>query len=836
MARYFGDFRSLDTSIDPKGQLYRVLIFTGFDGNVPYQYLEWPAADGYPPAVTPIVGTELTMAERPFTVEHEGDPENIFKPYRCSTASVSFMSASLPMSMLSAGGTSTLVLLLKWKNEVEVVNGHLHNTVTDDVLNKMIVTDPASHEVLFNDFEPYKYDKFCFDVEWMGYATPETFSMGYDHVKDVFTLNCQDALSTLQYRKYSAIQDSIQTLVDALIDGVSQAGYAKLYVTNSLRFAAADSVTALHETIMQTHNCYDEDGEPADKLSVIRGILQYMNLTAIPYRDGVIVTTAQAMAQRQGIYNVWSKHVSNYILPFDYSTMSQQGDEQLEDLFETTVESHSGGTTIGTTNAYNSVKVEADEYPVNTLIPDIGDNSNLTDGTFEMSHGSFILNDTEQHWTWEHEFFGSHTPKLELYQYEGSQTGPGWGTQMVETPDYTFGATTKWRPTAAVLDDGGLLQVNYTSALKKPYSPKRTIYFRTPTGFTNRGDYDDTSTYWQPLLHATTKPILVNSGYFLRIKGSWSFFSTPVDALVQVPANAFAGSNITDAQAMPQYSRIWAKVRCGDKWLANGSITYQWSDTEQVVGLMLDISDDTKAFGSSIPFAREYRNLDGIVVPLPPTGNKADFTEIEIWINRPLGVYSILCETATLTDFSFDVLTLNELKKKGGETDTNTEFKTEMNAGAISEYPAVRSTLSSETKGIRYSQTARINLAGGFHLETMGRILDSATGLYCLPERHTTSLIASQYREPAVNIGLSLHNDIKPFSRVTWAQMSGRIFIPNGMEVDYESHTCSVTASEVKPLQVPLPVTVRDTTRNHRRNGDVLYRDTLPNGNTRIID
>ena len=28
---YVGEFRSLDQSVDPKGQLYKVLIFTGYD-------------------------------------------------------------------------------------------------------------------------------------------------------------------------------------------------------------------------------------------------------------------------------------------------------------------------------------------------------------------------------------------------------------------------------------------------------------------------------------------------------------------------------------------------------------------------------------------------------------------------------------------------------------------------------------------------------------------------------------------------------------------------------------------------------------------------------------
>ena len=331
--RYYGDFRSIDTNVDPKGQKYRVLIFTNYDGTNPYQYnrMDFEPVDGqtpHAPIVWPIVGTPLTMTANPFTVTYEGDPENIYKPYKCSTASVSFMQSAINLDFVNNNGTSTLVVLLKWKNEVSEVNSRMYNRVTGETLNKRIVQNDG--QTLFDDYEPYKFDKFCYSVEWVGFSTPETFSMEYDHDRDQFTLNAQDAFSVLRYAKYQNLGDAVVVpMSDILFNLVGSLGtYKKIYITDTVKFQG-ENVNAILNTCEQQRNNFDEDNKPNDKLTVLSQLLSYIGLTAIPWHDALILTTPNAIREGWCNYNVWALPESGYFMTFGGGSYTRQPDEYI---------------------------------------------------------------------------------------------------------------------------------------------------------------------------------------------------------------------------------------------------------------------------------------------------------------------------------------------------------------------------------------------------------------------------------------------------------------------------------------------------------------------------
>lgn len=48
-------------------------------------------------------------------------------------------------------------------------------------------------------------------VEWTGFVTPNLYDMGFVTDKEEIEIECQDALSTLQYFKYKAIEDKPKT-------------------------------------------------------------------------------------------------------------------------------------------------------------------------------------------------------------------------------------------------------------------------------------------------------------------------------------------------------------------------------------------------------------------------------------------------------------------------------------------------------------------------------------------------------------------------------------------------------------------------------------------------
>ncbi len=826
MARYYGDFRSLDTSTDPKGQKYRVLVFTGYTGQNPYEYRQvlFPTETTAGLSV-PIDGTRLTMTDRPFVVTYEGDESNIYKPYRCSTAEVNFMQSEINLDFLNGNGTSTLVVLLKWKNEVSEVNGRMYNSITGETLLKRYVENNGI--VLYNDYEPYKYDRFCHNVEWIGFSTPETFSMGYDHVRDVFTLNAQDAFSVLQYREtdISPRQNALYNALDILLEYVGRLGtYAKVYVTDTVKFNGTTD-NAINAVLTQSRNYYDEDGKPVSQRETITRILQYLGLTAIPYRDNLIITTPNAIAEGWGNYMVYALNNGGCFMLFGGGTYTRQGSEYLSNSHTITASSHSGSTQIGTTNVFNSVAVSVEEYPVGCIIPEMGDDNNFERA--KLYRQNFISAWGRQY-SWERKVcipledtFRTYQYPLDGWRQHGLYHNVTWQTQPLDTYDYNLTRN----PSCYIIDDGRVLETeNGTLPMNVSYS--RKILFNTmpsSVGISTRGqasgsqDFDDKAQFSQTFLEVQSDNLVLNAGKWLNITGRWEFFintSNPNPSNVDSPSSA---NNVGYAPAMAQYAYVWAKVRCGDKWLYSPTENaYEWVDSETFCKLWLNANEGDNAWGAEYSFRQVKRNIEGIMVKLPYTG--VEMGSIQIKIDRPLGVSSVICHCATLTGFGVYV---RESDDPDYWVDGNTEYETTIREGVIEEYEDVKVAVSSlQKQGTTYSQV--VKSAGNDGIGTMPKVYNVATGNYALAEQQITENIASQYGTPTVNLTMALHNPVTPYTLLTWGQFPNRKFVVSSMEINYEYETSDVTICETKSFTPQRNTVRRNTTRNYRRNGDIV--------------
>ena len=127
MAYYYGKFRNIDTSVDPLGQEYKVVIFTDYDGSVsPYTF--------NPISEEPNLGTELTMTTTPFIVSYQNEDGNIYKPYKCSTATVSFLMSTLNLDLFTNKENNILVALLKRDNDIILRGDTYINKYTEEVV------------------------------------------------------------------------------------------------------------------------------------------------------------------------------------------------------------------------------------------------------------------------------------------------------------------------------------------------------------------------------------------------------------------------------------------------------------------------------------------------------------------------------------------------------------------------------------------------------------------------------------------------------------------------------------------------------------------------------
>lgn len=833
--RYYGDFRSIDNSIDPKGQKYRVVIFTGYNGSIPYEYETITRPNhqmieliGY----LPIKNYQITMTDNPFTVSYQGDNENIYKPYRCSTATVSFLQSNINLDFLNSNGTSTLVMLLKWKNEVAEVNGRMYNSVTGATLNKKLLM--YNDFVLYNDYDPYKYDKFCYNVEWVGFSTPETFSMDYSHNNDTFTLNCQDALSTLQFIKYDRPSDAnqLQTVKDEFFYILQRiATYKKIYVTDTVKLPSVTDITGAIST--QTLNNFDEDKKAVDYLTVFTRLLTYLNLTAIPYKDNLIITTPNAITEGWNNYNVYALPQTDYIMnyPSQTPTYTAAATEYLADNYTITADSYAdGGTTISTVNIYNSITAEVDNYEVGDLMPEI-DNTDtfIADPTMLTNYYSETVTEGQEtvtnYYTWERK---NVTPpangNITLKHYNTDAFGGVWNTELNYMPTLTEYS----KPGCYLIEHSGMQQTPSANELPLNSNYGRDFYFHTAR-FINGSVYltrrdaginnnppsmDDKSQRWQPMLIFDSDNVLMFSGDHLNLCGEWTFYAAKDYDVYLAPysfSHKTTQSKAHTGSLNTLYNYVWGKVRVGNRWLSNEGDNYKWNVNETWVRLIIDWQEGKLAFSTPYTFKQTHRNITGTCIPLPITGNNVMFGNIHIELDRPLGTYYYACSSALLKDFEVKVITVD------GTHNRNIEFKTEINTDNVTEYSVDTNIGSQHTNGALWSEAVK----GANPYYKMGNVYNVATGNYYLPEQHITTNIANQYATPTINLQMTLHNDLTPYSLITWSKLNGKRFMVDAMEIDFELERATVGLAQVK-APANLQTTRRNATRNYRRNADII--------------
>ena len=851
--RYYGDFRSIDTSADPKGQRYRVVIFTGYNGTAPYEYDErYITIQGHQVLLGAIPKNNypLTMSDHPFIVSYEGDAENIYKPYRCSTAAIAFRQADINLDFLNGNGTNTLVLLLKWKNEIEERYDELYkryyyyNTATGETLHKYRVL--LYDEPLYNDYRPCDEDMFCYTVEWIGYSTPETFSMDYSHETDTFTLNAQDALSTLQFVKYkrSPEENELHAANDELLTILKQlCTYKKVYITDTLKFTNPQQGNSLADILtdisVQSLNNFNEDKKPVSCLEVVARIMKYLNLTAIPYRNELYITTPNAIAGGWGYYHTYTLPNNGNVMnwPDEAAQYTYTGRQYIGNTYEITENSYAdGGTIISTANIYKTVTAEVDNYEVGDMMPDINNTDKFiadTNATVNY-YSETVTQDGEtvtNYYTWERKAV---TPPaggtITLKAYYPDPSAGQWSTSEL---NYVPSIIEYDKPSCHIIEHSGMQQTATANTLPMNSHYGRDFYFTGAKFYANglsntRADYlHNKNLNWQPMLIFDSDNVLMFAGDNLNLCGEWSFYQAKDHQTYLAPYTfgaKTAKSKAHTGQLNTMYNYVWGKVRVGGKWLRNTGESYAWRASETYVKLYIDWEEGKLAFSTPYEFKQTNRNIKGTCIPLPITGDSVLFGNVHIELDRPIGTYYYACTSAILKDFEVKVISTD------GTRNRNVEFKTEVDGESISEHNVETAIGSQHTNGALWSEAVK----GSTTYSKIKNVYNVATAGYALPETHLTTNIANQYKTPTIALQMTLHNDFPPYSLITWGKMANKRFIVDSAEIDYELNRQTVKITEVKATS-PLTATKRDKTRNYKRNGDLIANETAPYDNKRTL-
>ena len=832
--RYVGDFRSLDQSVDPKGQQYRALIFTGYDGTSPYPYAKYGgyavevaggASRWIPERYVPDAGTELTMCANPFIVRYEGDEKNKYKTHHLSRASVSFIQTSLNEDFISTLGTSVLVVLLKRKNDVVEQGNQMVNLTTGATLSKVRIYDPFMevmdhvYYTIYYGYDWKAYEAFCYDVEWIGFSMPNTISCGFDHVKEVFTLECQDALSTLAYRNAVNTGVDVLSFKDLILPYLEALGcYDHIYITNNIHLPAAfdhDNGSNIMEYVMtQIDNYFDEDGNPQKQLDVIDVIMDYMNLTITPWRNNLIIYNPDCV--QSGFMNFTDYQITRaagntevFLRPGGTYERSETNVELSNQVYLNENSFCDSGTQISSGDVYDRAVIVCDEYHPQNPIPSIEDDDNLKTDIADNSQDVHFQakSSTTSNPVWNYWECYSYRPVIEgikCYKYgEDTRTGTSshydvvWSNTQTEITDedckmqkmgttqYPYWPNLWLHPACIVVDNNGVEGVSSGTDVPHAESYSRQFFFNSltrwgwsfrhhVTGQTMYYDFDDKTEYSQKLLYIKSKPLLFNGHQYLNIKGKWEFYANgnrDDGRFAMWPTNDIYGSGNAGGRGFnPAFNFIYATVKCAGKYLnVTDPNTYTWQDTEVVTKLYLanpGLSKGADYCGKQFEFASPLRNLEGLYFRIPVDEGNCKPSRIEIWFDRPMGPggeivsggvdQPALCHVSTLEDFEMNITSDTYVETKG-KTDPESD-NTEYNTEILT--GAVEEypqiQLNLSSSDRKGLSYSETCIKRGEDYVVTDRVYNDATSSFGIPEKVILDGVIDQHTTPSIHLNVPL--------------------------------------------------------------------------------
>lgn len=263
----------------------------------------------------------ITLGGSPITVEYAESKNTLYKPVRYSGATIQLISSDYEFDLYSGKALGTKVELLKG----------------DTLL-------------------------------WVGYIEPNLYNMGFVEERETIELECIDALSTLQYIKYS-VGNNI-SFKDLFLKAMKQLrsygkyAYNQIYISNCLS-ERIDSLSISETNFINSNSKGDEEWTYKD---VLEEVCQYLGMTL--FADGDTLYLIDYDAIKAGNNEYYGYNINGADL--GTKTVSHTKTIVGEDYSDT-------GATISLGNVYNKVVVKTNVKEYDNLLPNpFDDATNIT--------------------------------------------------------------------------------------------------------------------------------------------------------------------------------------------------------------------------------------------------------------------------------------------------------------------------------------------------------------------------------------------------------------------------------------------------------------------------
>ena len=823
---YYGYFRDLNTDIDPKGQLYKVEIITDLENPYPYYGdIENPI---------PSDGVELTMCSQPFTVSYEGENNNIYKPHKCSTATIRFLMTTFNSDIFATYNKKVLVSLLKWKNNIKL-DGDYYKDENDNIICSKHSYQISPTEIIYK-FIPEEVDKLCYDVEWIGFATPNCYNQNYSLIEQEFEYEVQDALSTLEDKKweinYELEVNNIITAINRIIGSLGV--YSHIYTQNTVRTDISSDISHID---IQWRNWEDKN-----YLEILDGICEYLNLTIVPFKDSIYIIDYDGVAGEHQ-YFIDRETTGNTRYYFNYNdTWINRGLKLVGNTIRLGASNYcSNDTNISLEEVIDGVELSTDSKEIN-LLPNTLEDKNYKYYT--------VIN----------------TPPQQIFYEQVSRTLGAIYTNKVifnkgvfiQLQDYTIneGVNTFIYDNDTLVQDGSrwlvmrntipvdypTFQLNYlqnkvgcvllqNAKLTKECTKLNTIPTRQdiskeiviyPNTFVFFGEthYPDTTNYsqwwWnnnQPVLSFNTPKFIFNKRKELQIKGDWTFFRNNALSFFEQTDNnrpGVGGDNL-DVHVEKKYLYITCSVELevttttgtttytlrkdnpynyNDNHDITTAYSYYWDSGYSPYRCDLYLSDENidinKPFGQIFNFGDKEK---GFIKEFPSIGADDNaICKLNITIYRPLGCgvrsddVEVFANSSKLENFEVNIIDAFE--------DINYEEITYKTKG--DNLLELESSLISQPY-FKDSDWGFTTMATTGYKNT--RLYKVSTSLTDIPEKLRIADYYNQYTNQTLRLNTSIFklDNLTPATCIKTNQFAGYNFVIDTQEIDYELNTTKLS-------------------------------------------
>lgn len=786
---YYGFFRNTDTAEDDKGQLYKVTIVTEED------YTE---------------KVELLLSSSPFIVEYENDEANIYKPYKCSTATVSFYQNRVNYAINSSSANKVTVKLLKYIGKTE-----------ED----------------FEELAAIEADDIYFKEEWVGYATPNSYSQPFENELDLFELECQDGLSTLKYKEYKpTTEKGIISFANIIKQGLKELKglYKAFFIPDTLVTESIEEQDILSALYISEYNFLDEDKKGMTYLEVIEQICLFLGLTCVPTGNCIY------FIDYKGIANGYNDYYKFY-WDSDKEFTRYDGKEYKQHHLNITASNFSGtGTNISLGSTYNKVKVTSDLYPIKELVTKLEDYTNWEYSEnldFIGIGNSFDTNVVEadevatrinSHTIGGNQVvfirfknFSQEDKNIRTYWYNKDDIKLGNVMQPVTEEQTRINKEKLWNYDYIQNYIGACVAEYGVKAVKDFNEPindvdfKEAVFISQPIYRNKQVDFSewDRSNYipylngGQKIISYKTEFVSLGNENYIILDGKLKGFAT--DKCLPIDEGVNWVSEI-------DLAFVWAKLRFGSRFW-NGK---EWVVEDEVAPdvrfkLPLSFEHGKNAVGTEFSFSNTVlwnmnTSSKGYAVPSPIKDNAIYTEDIEFTLYRP---FLTSCDYAWLTlftDFSIKVIT-NDKKLNINEKDkeNNTSYTNTIDTEAVEEFDEIELKITTwDKKSLNYSSVYYTDFletaaSGSSLVNDKKRLLyffNRANGNIQRAEEHLVGNIVKQYSSPTSRLELSLRasDGLLPYSTLGYRYFEDKVFVVDRMNVDYGNNKNTVSLVDIK--------------------------------------